>query len=224
MRTKADVVDLSHVAEDASPILAQDTDEDTAAQRRPGRPGRPRSERVEHAIIEAALEVFAESGVEGVRCETVAARAGVGKATLYRRWPGKEDLLIAALAATKSPFPEPRGESVRDDLITMLEVMVHDFGDPRFARHIELLHGEGSRYPRLMQRYKETVVEPRRDMFRSLLRRGAETGELRADIDVELAMLALTGSVLARDKGCATKAGSDFAARVVDQVLRGLAS
>ena len=52
------------------------------------RPGRPRSERAEQAILDAALDAFAECGVEGVRCEDVAARAGVGKATLYRRWPG----------------------------------------------------------------------------------------------------------------------------------------
>src|SRR5450756_2554603 len=118
------------------------------------RPGRPRSERAEQAILDATIEAVGDCGIDGVRCEDVAARAGVGKATLYRRWPGKEDLLIAAFAALKSPLPEPRGDSVREDLIAMLEVMVADSDDPRYAQQYALLHGEGQRYPRLMARYK----------------------------------------------------------------------
>src|SRR5258707_1829056 len=110
------------------------------------RPGRPRSERAEQAILDAALEAIGDCGVDGVSCEDVAARAGVGKATLYRRWPGKEDLLIAAFAALKQPLPQPRGESVRDDLIAMLEVMAEDAEDTRFAQQYALLHAEGERY------------------------------------------------------------------------------
>ena len=71
------------------------------ASRGPRRPGRPRSER---AIIDAALSVFAESGTEGLCIEEVAARAGVGKATIYRRWPDKEDLLLDAIGALQAPL------------------------------------------------------------------------------------------------------------------------
>jgi AcrR family transcriptional regulator len=187
------------------------------------RPGRPRSERAEQAIIDAALEAFAERGVEGVRCEDVAARAGVGKATLYRRWPGKEELLIAALAALKSPLPAPRGESVRDDLTAMVEVMARDSDDPRYARQFAMLHGEGERYPRLLARYRDTVVEPRREIMRQVLRRGIGTGELRPDTDVEVAVLTVTGAVMARGKDEPAQRAPDFAARVVDQLLRGIA-
>src|ERR1039457_2818369 len=84
----------------------------------------------EQAIIEAALALFAESGVEGLCIEQVAARAGVGKATIYRRWPGKEDLLLDALASLKTPLPEPGGLSVREDLIALLEAMSTDTADP----------------------------------------------------------------------------------------------
>ena len=83
------------------------------------RPGRPRSEQAEQAIIEATLDLFAEQGFEGVCVEAVAARAGVGKATIYRRWPSKEELLLAALGSMKSPFPEPVG-NVREDLVAQL--------------------------------------------------------------------------------------------------------
>jgi len=188
------------------------------------RPGRPRSERAEQAIIDATIEAIGERGIDGVHCEDVAARAGVGKATLYRRWPGKEDLLIAAFAAMRRPLPEPRGESVREDLIAQLTVIAADADDPRYAQQFALLHGAGERYPRLVARYKERVIEPRRDQVRSVLRRGIETGELRPDVNVEVAMLLLTGAVMARGKHDQTPTAPGFVDSAVDELLHGIAA
>ena len=201
-----------------------DTEAGSAATETYRRPGRPRSEQAEQAIIEATLDLFAEQGFEGVCVEAVAARAGVGKATIYRRWPNKEELLLAALGSMKSPFPEPGGASVRDDLVAMLTVMCEDKADPRKARRYALLLGEGGKYPRLMARYKETVVKPRHDAIRAVIRRGIETGELRADVDIEIALLTLTGTVLAKEKSAAGELNAGFAARIVDEVLLGLAA
>jgi AcrR family transcriptional regulator len=205
----------------AAPGTTASTAPEAAATRRPGR---PRSEQAEQALLDATIEAVGECGIDGVRCEDVAARAGVGKATLYRRWPGKEDLLIAAFAALKRPLPEPRGESVRDDLIAMLEVVAADADDPRYAQHYALLHAEGERYPRLVALYKERVMEPRREAMRSVLRRGVANGELRPDLDLEVAVLALTGAVIARGKHDPVPAEPCFATRVVDEVLRGIAA
>jgi AcrR family transcriptional regulator len=186
------------------------------------RPGRPRSERAEQAIIDAALELFAEKGADGLCVEEVAARAGVGKATVYRRWRGKEDLLLAALGSLKSPLPDPHGASVRDDLITLVTVMSQDASDPRRTRQYTLLLGEGEKYPRLMARYAETIVEPRRNVIRSVLRRGIETGELRPDIDIEIALLIMTGAAMSRGKCETIERNAEFAERVVDSLLLGL--
>jgi AcrR family transcriptional regulator len=192
----------------------------TAARRRPGR---PRSEQAERAIIDAALDLFAESGPDGLCMEQVAARAGVGKATIYRRWAGKEDLLLDALASLKTPLPEPRGRSVREDLVAVLGAMCDEAGDPRRARQFSLLQGEGTKYPRLIARFVETVIEPRREVVRSVLRRGVATGELREDTDVEVAMFMLRGASLSgRLYGQEPIEG--YASRVVDELLRGLAA
>lgn len=187
------------------------------------RPGRPRSERAEQAIIDATIEAIGENGIDGVSCEDVASRAGVGKATLYRRWSGKEDLLIAAFGAMRRPMPEPLGLSARDDLVALLSVVAADVDDPRYAQQFALFHGAGERYPRLVARYRERVVEPRRELIRSVLRRGMHTGELRPDLDVEVAMLLLTGAVMARGKHDSTPAAPGFVDRAVDQLLRGIA-
>lgn len=188
------------------------------------RVGRPRSEQADRAIIEAALDLFAESGAEGLCIEKVAARAGVGKATIYRRWPGKEDLLLDALAVLLAPLPEPKGQSVREDLAALLDAMRIESVEPRRARQFALLLGEGASYPRLIERYTQTVVEPRRAAVRAVLRRGVATGELRESINVEAAVDMLTGAVLARSRLGQDKFERGFARRVVDELLTGLAS
>ena len=81
-----------------------------------------------------------------------------------------------------------------------MTVMCADRADPSKARRYALLLGEGQKYPRLMARYKETVIGPRHEAMRAVIRRGIASGELRADADVEIALLALTGTVMAKEK------------------------
>lgn len=193
----------------------------------PRRPGRPRSEQADQAIIDAALDVFAEYGPDGLCIEQVAARAGVGKATIYRRWPGKEDLLVEAIDALPSALPQPQGRSVRADLTALVEALCKEAADPKRARQYALLHGDGLRYPRLLAKFQRKVLEPRRELIRTVLRRGLATGELREGSDVDSAMFLLTGAALARvGAGGAGAQSSDarFARRIVDELMNGLAA
>lgn len=184
------------------------------------RPGRPRSEQADQAIMTAALDLFAEFGPDALCIEQVAARAGVGKATIYRRWPGKEDMLLDAVAGLATVLPVPQGRSVRADLVALLDAICRDAADPPRARLFALLQGEGARYPRLMARYIETVVQPRHDMVRSVLLRGVATGELREDTDIEAAAFLLNGAVLASMYG----QERTVPRRVIEELLRGLAA
>jgi AcrR family transcriptional regulator len=197
-----------------------------AAAAGPGRahrgPGRPRSEQADQAIMAAALELFAQDGAGGLCIEQVAAKAGVGKATIYRRWPGKEDMLLAALAELAEPLPVAQGRSVRSDLVALLDAACKEAADPRRVRLAALLQGEGRLYPRLKDRYLETVVQPRRDAIKAVLRRGVATGELRQNTDVDAAVYLLTGAVLASMH--AGHLDGRYPRRVVEELLRGLAA
>ncbi|WP_328348529.1 TetR/AcrR family transcriptional regulator [Micromonospora sp. NBC_00421] len=161
----------------------------------PRSPGRPRSIRADEAIIEATLDLLAEgSTLEALSIEAIAARAGVGKATIYRRWAGKDALLLDALRRLKGVAAQPAGHSVRDDLVLLVGAVGRNI-DPRAARIMPCLVPEVNRSPDHFMLY-QNIIEPRRKLMREVLRRGVGTGELRADLDIEVAMALLTGPML----------------------------
>ncbi|MGW4502089.1 TetR/AcrR family transcriptional regulator [Micromonospora sp. NPDC004336] len=161
----------------------------------PRSPGRPRSVRADEAILEATLDLLAQGNtIESISIESIAARAGVGKATIYRRWPGKDALLRDALRTLKGNPPEPAGRSVREDLILLVGAVGRHI-DPRAERIMPCLVPEVNRSPEQYQLY-QNIIEPRRALMREVLRRGVRTGELRADLDVEVTMAMLTGPML----------------------------
>jgi len=189
-------------------------------------PGRPRSERAAKAIIDATLDLLAEEGgVAGVSIEAVAARAGVGKTTIYRRWPNKEALIIDALAALKEPFPAPVGDSVRDDLIVIARAFRTDKADKKRLDCYWSIMGGAERYPELMARFTREVVEPRRDVIRTVLRRGVTSGELRAALDVEVTLWLIMGAVAQRARAHgAGPTPDDFPVKVIDALMAGIAA
>ena len=185
-------------------------------------PGRPRSARVDEAIVEAVFDLLSSGqSADGISIEAVAAKAGVGKATVYRRWPNKEALLIDAVLAMKGPLPELRGESVREDLVTLITAMrqkrMAQYGKVTACLMPEFFKSEE------MARVYQGVVEPRREVMRSVLRRGIASGELRADLDVELTLLVLAGPTLAQNmlRWNPNVPDEHFAENLVDFVLRG---
>ncbi|MEV4812457.1 TetR/AcrR family transcriptional regulator [Micromonospora avicenniae] len=189
----------------------------------PRSPGRPRSTRADEAIIDATLNLLAEGAkIDTLSIEAIASRAGVGKATIYRRWPGKEALLRDALTILKGTPPTPIGRSVREDLVLLLGAVGRNT-DPRSEKIMSCLLPEVNRNQDRYELY-QGVVEPRRARVREVLERGVRNGELRADLDVELALALLTGPMLIqRVLRWHPELDDDvLAERVVDGVLEGI--
>src|SRR5882672_2146258 len=161
-------------------------------------PGRPRSARADEAIIEAVLDLMADgTTVEALSMEAVAARAGVGKATIYRRWPNKESLIVDAIGALKGPLPELTGESIREDLLTLLRSTIKVRAS-RAGRIMPCLIPELQRNPELQRQYQR-IAEPRREHMREVLRRGVAEGYLRADLDIEVAAALLNAPMMVQN-------------------------
>jgi AcrR family transcriptional regulator len=188
-------------------------------------PGRPRNALADEAILEAVITLLSEgNGAAAVSIEAVAAKAGVGKATIYRRWPNKEALLIDAMRTMKGPLPVPAGVSVRADLIMLISNMRTKRSE-HFGKVTACLLPENVRDPE-MHGVHQGMVEPRREVMRQVVLRGIENGELRADLDVELILLMLSGPAIAQNmlKWSPHVPDEGFAEALVDAVLRGAAA
>lgn len=160
--------------------------------------------------------------MEALSIEAVAARAGVGKATIYRRWSGKEALIADAIRTLKGPMPQPAGKSVREDMVMLLSFVARP-ADQRAMQIMPCMVPEIHRSPEQRRIYQE-LTEPRRELMREVLRRGVQTGELRDDFDIEVAIAMLAGPVLMQ-KLMSWNPKIDektLPEKVVDGVLRGL--
>jgi AcrR family transcriptional regulator len=184
--------------------------------------GRPRDPSLDLAILRSTLDLLAEGGYAAVTMEAVATRAGVGKATLYRRHPGKEQLVVDALASLAEPVEPAEGAGVRDQLVALLEGLQRRSGSLA-GRIFPRLISEAVDNPELMHRYRQQVMEPRRARFRAVLRDGVEQGVVRADVDLDHAVDLLVGAVAYRNLlRPDPPVGPGFPARVVDDLLHGL--
>lgn len=187
--------------------------------------GRPRSEAVERSIIEGVMKLL-EEGVPlaEVSIERVARTAGVGKATIYRRWSGKEELFVDVMRAAEPPDPPLPGTSMRDDLVVLLETLRQRGLRNRSSALLHSVHAQMKSSPKLWAAYHATVIEPRRRTTFDVLRRGRENGELRSDVDLELVGDLVVGPMLVRTvlHSTADLGDDGLAARIVDTVLEGL--
>lgn len=157
--------------------------------------GRPRSAEADEAILQAARDLLMDTGYEGVTIEAVAARAGVGKATIYRRWSGKPQLVVEVLERTVREIPMPDTGDVRTDLVEFVAVMIKGLAQSPLGGVIRGLSAEIRHNPELMATFREGFVNPRRAVARELVVRGIERGELRRDLDPDLVLDLLTGTL-----------------------------
>jgi AcrR family transcriptional regulator len=184
--------------------------------------GRPRRPETGDAILEAALILFGEAGYEGMTIEAVAARAGVGKATIYRRWSSKDDLIIAAIQEMLASVEVPETGDFRADLVGMIAGALRFMRTSRAGVVFPRMAGEVAGRSPLGIRYVEKVIGPRRKVLRGMIKRGIEQGELRSDLDVNLMADMLMGPIIMRKiLGELQGTGEDMASRLVDSLLEG---
>ncbi|MEX1210172.1 MAG: TetR/AcrR family transcriptional regulator [Candidatus Nanopelagicales bacterium] len=159
--------------------------------------GRPRSREADRAITEAALDVLGDFGIANFSVEAVAARAGVGKATIYRRFPGRIGLLSAALDRLHDDLPSPQDEGdARTRLLAHLDVIRVPMSDTRSGRVMAQVISTGSSHPELLEVFYERVISPRRGVLRQTLLAGIEEGWVDADVDIEVVLSLLVGSMM----------------------------
>jgi AcrR family transcriptional regulator len=185
--------------------------------------GRPRDERADRAILSAALALIAESGVHDLRVDDVAGRAGVGKATIYRRYRSKDELVTAAIAGLVSEITVPDTGRTRDDLRALMRGAVRVYQGSVEAAVMPSLVDAMSRDAELARLIRDGYLARRRAALRAVLERGIKRGDLRRDLDLELALDVLGGPLFYRLLVTGGPIDDELAEGVVELVLRGFA-
>jgi AcrR family transcriptional regulator len=187
-------------------------------------PGRPRNPEVDRAIRRAALDLLAEESYDGLSIEAVAARAGCGKAAIYRRWPSKAALVVDAVGACKDQgFQLPDTGSTREDLLRYVENMVRFLRTSDVGRIMPAMLAELARNPEFAASYRQELVQPRRALVRVMLQRGVDRGELRPDVDLDIVADAMASVFHYRLFFNGQEIDEGMPERVVDLLWRGVA-
>ena len=185
--------------------------------------GRPREVRLDGAILAATLELVAEVGIHDFRMDDVAERAGVGKAAIYRRYRSKDELVTATVAALVSEITVPDTGSTREDLLALMHDAVEVYRDPVKAGVMPSLVGAMPQRPELARAIRDGFLARRRAALRAVLDRGVARGDLRADLDVELALDVLGGALFYRLLVTGGPIDEHLAEGVAELILRGFA-
>ncbi len=184
------------------------------ASKRPPDPisGRPRDRRSRAAILAATMQLLSEHGYRGVTMEGVAARAAVGKATVYRWWSGKEELVTEALHERFPLEPVPETGDTREDLRAAIRTAIATMTELPTMTVLPALAADLMHDPAGAARFRD-LLRPRRASVLRILRRAAERGELPEDTDVELLFDMYAGTIFYR----VLVSGEPVTDRLVDQ-------
>jgi AcrR family transcriptional regulator len=182
--------------------------------------GRPRSEEAHQAILDATLALVAEVGFSALTVEGVAGRAGVGKATIYRRWPSKLPLVIEAFGGLPS-FEDADTGSLAGDLKTMLRGYLELFNQTPLAAVLPALASERAHDPALAE-LLNPVLRQRRSPLSRALERAVARGEVSADLDLDLAADLIVGPIAVRLFFTGRKVTTKMVDPMVDLALTGI--
>jgi AcrR family transcriptional regulator len=184
-------------------------------------PGRPRSEEARQAILRSTLKILGKNGFSDFKIEEVAARASVGKATVYRWWPNKGALIADAFASsTTRRLRFPDTGSVYTDMSQQMRQLIKVFRSRR-GRIVSAILAAGQSDKDLIEAFRERFLWPRRREAYATLRRGIKRGELRKDLDPDLLLDSLYGPIYMRFLIQHDRLTPEFVDRLCTLVLSG---
>lgn len=181
--------------------------------------GRPRDASRDDALRTAALQVMAEVGYRALTMDAVATRAKAGKATIYRRWESKLDLVIdTCLHLVSESVPEPDTGSVAEDLRQFLRAYASTLTGP-VGKAAQALVGELAHEPELAAAFRNSFLAQQRDMLATVVRRGIGRGEISADAPIDLIVPIGGAALIYRLMLTGEELTADYVDQVVDRVL-----
>jgi AcrR family transcriptional regulator len=191
----------------------------------PARPGRPRSESRRTAILAAAGELMLEGGLSAATMEAIAARAGVGKATIYKWWPSRGAVALEGfMVSAAGSWSLPEGASAPEALRVLATSAVRLFVGTPAGQLMRALAADAQSQPEIALALREQWFGPRRAVVAEIIRKGVEDGELRAGLDVPATVDLVFAPIYYRLLFSHEPLDEEFAARSIEHVLQGIAA
>ena len=178
----------------------------------------PRIERSRRLILSAALDLLGEVGFGKLTIEGVAARAGVGKSTIYRHWPGRLELIEDAVRLLKPEVALPASGPVRDRVVALLQQVATTLADSTWSRCLPAIIDAAERDPEVLDIHRRLTCE-RREVLIGLLAEGVASGEIAPGTDLCLLAETLVGPIIVRRLLFHEPFDPDDVPRLVDQVI-----
>jgi AcrR family transcriptional regulator len=186
------------------------------------RSGRPRSERRHQAILQTAIDLVLELGFRAVSIESIAAKAGVAKTTIYRRWPNKAAVIMDAfMVRFGSGTQFPASKKVTDGIRLQMRSMARAFRSKDGAL-VKALLAEAQFDPELATAFRERWTLPRRKMALAVLQKAVDQGELRPDIDLEATIDLLYAPMYYRLQMGTGSLADAYIDEIFDDAMKGL--
>jgi len=189
----------------------------------PARRGRPRDEAAHAAILTAAVDELINRGFAALSIEGVAARAGVAKTTIYRRWPSAADLALDAMRTFEADLTETPEGSVRDQLVWLIDGMRRKWNDPTYRAIMRRVTGDGIAHPEAYRQARGKLISPHLEALHAVLRRGVEEGLVRPDLDIGWIRQMMTAPIMTATLTFKERVSKAQIEATIDVVLRGAA-
>lgn len=186
----------------------------------PARPGRPRDSALHARILASAAALVVRDGYARVTIQAIARHAGVGKATIYRRWPSKGTLVLEAIASIFS-IDAPDTGNVRADLAAHIRQIVAGVTDSIYGAAIPGLHADLARDPDLADDFRRICVLPTREASIATIERAVQAGNLPSDVDFDMLADLFGSLVFFRTLVLNTPIEDDFPEKLIRLLLDG---
>ena len=182
--------------------------------------GRPRDAGTTRKILERTIDLLTEVGYSGTSITAVAARAGVGTKSIYRRYANRDEMIVEAISTLMSVDQHRNSGNPRSDLIDILESLRSNYLHADGVVMSAELLSEMNRKPELIAAFRKEIVWPKRRMIKAVLEQAVRQGKVERGADLELVADQLWGAILGRSL-CGLDVPQDY---VVDSVFQGIAT
>jgi AcrR family transcriptional regulator len=187
-------------------------------------PGRPRDERIDDTVLREAVRELSLSGFRNFNITSISQRAKVAKATIYLRWPDRNDLILDALKSTGRSLKKPNTGSFKGDLREIVRQWANIYRDPELMRIFARIESERHDFPDMVEVYQDEIAKPANRVLEGLLKDAQRSGQVRVGVSHVAAARCIVGGLNLQSRFSMHKITQDFEEQITELMYAAVAS